>query len=287
MAESAEQYDLVVIGSGFGGTMTALSVARAFKARGAGERILMLERGTWWTTPVGTVQDKEVKTYSFLRSKDQPVQYWSSAESFRGFLDLYTRCFRRKRNEDGLYDLTVFGRRGLIGLRQNDGVTILRASGVGGGSLVYANVTIRPPDAVLDDPRWPLRWTPQQRDEYYDLARDAIGLGVVHARYQRDVAGDPTKASPTPPKPVNTGLSNVATRSARLRPRFLETPDPLSAKRPRRRIDPAGSTAADDSNALWIDRARVFQTHMSKLTDDFGTVDSSINDINPEPGPFD
>src|SRR5829696_4410787 len=287
MATSAQQYDVVVIGSGFGGTMTALSLARAFKARGGDERILMLERGTWWTTPVGTVQDKEVKTADFLRSKGQPVQYWSSAESFRGFLDLYTRCFRRKRNEDGLYDLTAFGRRGLLGVRENDGVTILRASGVGGGSLVYANVTIRPPDTVTEDPRWSLQWSPQERGEYYDLARDAIGLGVLHALYQRDVARDPSKTSATPPKPVNTGLSNIATRSARLSPRWLEKPDPLNVKRPLRRIDPAHSTPADDDNAIWIDRARVFQTRISNLTDDYGIVDSSINDINPEPAPFD
>src|SRR5215208_5947000 len=189
MATSAEQYDVVIIGSGFGGTMTALPLARAFKEK----RILMLERGTWWTSPVATVQDKTVETAEFLRRKHQPVQYWSSAESFRGFLDIYTRCFRRKGNEDGLYDLTVFGRRGLVGLRQNDGVTILRACGVGGGSLVYANITIRPPDAVTEDARWPLTWTLQERDDYYDLAREAIGRGVLLALYQRD----PVKASPT------------------------------------------------------------------------------------------
>jgi len=283
-----EHYDVVVIGSGFGGSMTALGLARALKARGRGERVLMLERGTWWTTPVATVQDKQVKTYGFLRDeKRQPVQLWSSAENFRGFLDLYTRCVRRKHNEDGLYDLTVFGRKGLFGLRRNDGVTILRACGVGGGSLVYANVTIRPPDAVTEDPRWPLTWTARERDEYYELARDAIGKGVIHALYQRDVARDAGKAIPAPPKPVHTGLSNIATFSPRLNPRWLELPDPLNSKRRLRRIDLAHSTAADDHNALWIDRARVFQTRMAKLTDEYGTVDSSINDINAEPGPFD
>jgi choline dehydrogenase-like flavoprotein len=288
MPRTEEHYDVVVIGSGFGGSMTALGLARAFKARGQGERVLMLERGTWWTTPVATVQDKQVKTYGFLRDeKRQPVQLWSSAGNFRGFVDLYTRCVRRRRNEDGLYDLTAFGRKGLFGLRRNDGVTILRACGVGGGSLVYANVTIRPPDAVTEDPRWPLTWTTQERDEYYDLARDAIGKGVIHALYQRDVARDPTTAIPAPPKPVNTGLSNIATFSPRLNPRWLELPDPLNPKRGLRRIDAAHSTAADDDNALWIDRARVFQTRMAKLTGDYGTVDSSINDINAEPGPFD
>lgn len=287
MQVAEQRYDAVVIGSGFGGTMTALSLARAYKARGAGERILMLERGTWWTTPVGTVQDKEVKTHGFLKDKGQPVQFWSSAENFRGFLDLYTRCVRRKGNEDGLYDLTAFGRKGLFGLRDNDGVTILRASGVGGGSLVYANVTIRPPDAVTEDPRWPMSWSAQERDDYYDLARDAIGLGVGYALYQRDVGRDASKASTTPPKPVNTGLSNIATRSARLNPRWVEKLDPLNTRRGLKQIDPAHSTPADDDNALWIDRARVFQTQMRELTDEFGMVDSSINDINPEPGPFD
>src|SRR6266851_8381191 len=77
-------YTVVVIGSGFGGTMTALSIARALESRNKGEKMLMLERGGWWTTPVGTVQDKEVKTWDLLRRKMQPVQYWSSVENLMG-----------------------------------------------------------------------------------------------------------------------------------------------------------------------------------------------------------
>ena len=257
-----------MIGSGFGGTMTALSLARAFKARGDGERILMLERGTWWTTQAATVEDKDVKTFSFLEGKGEPVQPWPAADNFRGFLDIYTRCVRRKGNEDGLYDLTAFGRKGLFGLRHNDGVAILRTSGVGGGSLIYANVTIRPPDAVAEDPRWPMSWSAQERDGYYDLARDAIGLGVGYALYQRD----PAAGGATPPKPVNTGLSNIATYSPRLDPRWRQKPDPLNARRGLKQLDPAHSTPADDDNALWIDRARVFQAQMSGITDEFGLV---------------
>ncbi|MDP8968139.1 MAG: GMC family oxidoreductase [Actinomycetota bacterium] len=248
----------------------------------------MLERGTWWTTPVGTVQDKEVKTYGFLKDKRQPVQLWSSAEHFRGFLDLFTRCLRRKGNEDGLYELTNFGRRGLLGLglRRNDGVTILRASGVGGGSLVYANVTIRPPDEVLEDERWPLSWSAKERADYFELAREAIGKGVGFALYQRDVARDPSKQRPDPPKPVNTGLSNIVTRTARPDPGWIKLDDPLNPRRGLKRIDPAKSTKENDDNASWIARARIFQTEVSKLTDDFGTVDSSINDLPVEPEPY-
>src|SRR5215203_4841706 len=128
LSQSVPHHTVCVIGSGFGGTMTALPLAAEFKRRGKGESVLMLERGTWWTTPVPTVQDKAVKAYDFLRGKDQPVQLWSSAESFRGFVDIFTRCRRYPGNPDGLYDLTNFGRRGLLGLSKNDGVTILRAS---------------------------------------------------------------------------------------------------------------------------------------------------------------
>jgi choline dehydrogenase-like flavoprotein len=286
MSVDGRHFQAVVIGSGFGGTMTALPVAAEFKRRGKGEKLLMLERGTWWTTPVPTVQDKQVKAYDFLTSKDQPVQFWSSAESFRGFIDIFTRCRRYDRNPDGLYDLTNFGKRGLIGLSSNDGVTILRASGVGGGSLVYANVTIQPPDLIFEDARWPMSWDPTARNAYFELARDAIGFGVLFALHQRAVAtGGVGAGDPTPGK-VNTGLSNIITRSARLDPRWSVKVDPNN-KRGVKQIDPSHSTATDNNNALWIDRARVFQTEMSALTKDFGTVDSSINDINPEPGLFD
>src|SRR5215212_1292016 len=120
---AATHYAAVVIGSGFGGSMTAIPLAAAFKDRRKNERILMLERGTWWTTPVSTVQDKEVRTYSFLRDKGQPMQFWSSVGHMRGFVDIFTRCLRKKGNEDGLFDLARLGRRKLFGLfgGENDG----------------------------------------------------------------------------------------------------------------------------------------------------------------------
>jgi choline dehydrogenase-like flavoprotein len=58
MTEGGFDPDVVVIGTGFGGTMTALTLGRELKRRGRGENVLMLERGTWWTTPVETVADK-------------------------------------------------------------------------------------------------------------------------------------------------------------------------------------------------------------------------------------
>lgn len=60
VVNDAPRYAVVVIGSGFGGTLTALTLAREFEKRDRGEKVVMLERGSWWTTPVGTVQDREV-----------------------------------------------------------------------------------------------------------------------------------------------------------------------------------------------------------------------------------
>ncbi|MCA1678872.1 MAG: hypothetical protein LC777_07980, partial [Actinobacteria bacterium] len=205
-----------------------------------------------------------------------PVQLWSSAEHFKGFIDIFTRCVRRKGNEDGLYDLTTFGRRGLFGaLSKNDGVSILRASGVGGGSLVYANVTIQPPDFVLDDPRWP-NWPTAERDGLYETAREAIGTGVLWALHHKDKL-----TTPEPPK-INTGLSRIAARTAGIDPRFAVNGTHHVDLAHSKDLPGGPPEAIDSANGLWLDRARVFQTAMSSTASQFGTVQSSINDFGPE-----
>jgi choline dehydrogenase-like flavoprotein len=40
-----ERFNVVVIGTGFGGSLTALTLARHFQRRGNQEKVLMLERG--------------------------------------------------------------------------------------------------------------------------------------------------------------------------------------------------------------------------------------------------
>jgi hypothetical protein len=93
MAQTDQHYSAVVVGSGFGGTMTALPLAQAFKTRGQGETVLMLERGTWWTTPVGTVQDKEVRAFDFLVGKGSAGAVLVSGGAFSWFLGhLHALC---------------------------------------------------------------------------------------------------------------------------------------------------------------------------------------------------
>jgi len=288
-----ENHDLVIIGSGFGATMTALTIAQEFKSWNDNnkdkppKKILMLERGTWWTTPVGTVQDPKVETYDFLAKKN-PVQFWPSKPGFMGAIDIFTRCFRRGSNKDGLFDISTLGPIGILGLFKgsNDGVTIARACGVGGGSLVYSNITIRPPELIFEDPRWSsLSWDVKERDHYFELARHAIGYGVISALNEKKNNNMPYIGVSLPKGSINAGLSNINTRSARINPHWTIKADPYNSRGIKQITihDPKDPTSfPDKNNNLWIERAKVFQTAVSKLTDEFGTVDSSINDITPE-----
>ncbi len=293
MNETKERATVIVIGSGFGGTMSALSIARSFDAWNKAHpdkpprTVLILERGTWWTTPVGTVQDPEVVTYDFLKKQNQPVQFWPSQNNFGGFIDIITRCFKRSLTRHGLYDVIRPGTTGIWSLLRpaNDGVTVVRASGVGGGSLVYSNITIRPPELIFDDPRWAAaQWTGADRDRFYSLARTAISRGLLFALDRG--------AGITPPQaPVNTGLANIVTRSGGLAPHWVVQPDPLNPRGikqidPDRPVPAAGPSVPpeqqrDPANHQWLPRARVFQTAMKALTTEFGAVDLAINDFDP------
>lgn len=293
---STAHVNVVVIGSGFGGSLTALTLARQFKKRSQNESVLILERGAWWTTPVETIQDNAIKTPAFLEAHKQPYRYWASADHLRGLMDFFLRCVKRPGQDDGVYDITRFG--GDNG-NDSDGVSVVRANGVGGGSLIYANVTIQPPDSAFAS--WPITWDtpsapgavpePQNHNQWYDLARHAIGYGVLSAWDSWEKGQVPFTGPNLPDtKPVNIGLSNIATRSARLDPHWkMDQDDPVVPGRKIKQLDPAHDVAnVDKTNTLWIDRARVFQNSAGQvlkamdLPPDYGTVDSSINDLTPE-----
>jgi choline dehydrogenase-like flavoprotein len=288
---SGAHFDLVVIGSGFGGTLTALSVAYSMEGRLAGKapaaplRILMLERGTWWTTPTETIQDKQVKTRDFLIQKGQATQEWSSLGDYRGMLDLIRRCRYSERRPQGLYDFAPIGKHGLFNIR-NDGVSVLRASGVGGGSLIYSKILIRPPETLFDDPRWPGEWRGSagaaMRSRYYRNALEAVSHGVEALMPGKSLVSTGM-----------TGPSNILTRSAGQPPAALpanlpETLRTVARADPKRpllqiRIQPENNQLKGGEREL-IDRARVFQTAISQLTPFYGAVDLSINDMDSTAG---
>jgi cholesterol oxidase len=63
----------------------------------------------------------------------------------------------------------------MFDLRIMRDVAVLTGAGVGGGSLVYANVQLRAPDAIFDDPAWPAAIDAATLRPYYDRTEDALG----------------------------------------------------------------------------------------------------------------
>jgi cholesterol oxidase len=104
----------------------------------AGLSLCILERGREWVP--GTFPDEA----------DEIVQAW-----------------RSEVNPLGLYDYRLF-----------DEVDVLIGSGLGGTSLINANVVIQPDEDVFDHPRWPEEIREERRqgalDRYFDRVRDML-----------------------------------------------------------------------------------------------------------------
>ena len=109
------QYDVVIVGSGYGGGVSASRLARA------GKSVAVLERG------------REVVTGEF------PSRFPDMRNEMR-----VTGKRMSLGSETGLYDV-----------RLGDDMHVLVGRGLGGGSLVNAGVALRPNQRVFNDPVWP------------------------------------------------------------------------------------------------------------------------------------
>src|SRR5437879_2065456 len=127
-------YDAIIIGTGFGATVVATELAIE---RGR-SRILMLERGVWWFTP-----ERPLPPYITSKPGDkrEPLQYWPRPDHRQGILDLLSVV---KTNIDMVEALRDIRDRPQPLYQYNSfpQIDILTASGVGGGSLIYSNVSI-------------------------------------------------------------------------------------------------------------------------------------------------
>ncbi|WKU08392.1 FAD-dependent oxidoreductase [Micromonospora sp. HUAS LYJ1] len=146
------RYDVLVIGSGFGGSVTALRLAEK------GYTVGVLEAGRRFA-------DDEF-----------PQTSWR----LRRFLWApHLGCY-------GLQRITLLrpAARGAA-----SGVLVLSGAGVGGGSLVYANTLYQPPDAFYTDPQW--RDVTDWRAElapHYDQAGRMLGVTPYPRRTGADRA---------------------------------------------------------------------------------------------------
>lgn len=134
-------FDAIVIGTGFGGTVAAAALHKAGKTN-----VLVLERGTWWITPEklgkppapAQPPKPTIPEFAAAQQPAETVQYWPRPDHKRGIADLLA-AVRTSANKKGLYEYSIFKE-----------AHILTASGVGGGSLLYSNVNLRPKDEVLN-----------------------------------------------------------------------------------------------------------------------------------------
>ena len=109
MGSQKYDFDYIVIGSGFGGSVSVMRLAQK------GYRVAVLEKGKEWKT------------------QDFPKTNWN----LRKYLWLpFFGCY-------GYQMLTMFKH-----------VLIGHATGVGGGSLIYANNLLIPSDKVFEDKAW-------------------------------------------------------------------------------------------------------------------------------------
>ena len=141
----AFDYDVIIIGSGFGATVLALDQNTKNKS------ILILERGVWWLTPELSAENP-MNPFLKTRPTTQPVQYWPRPDHRGGIIDLLS-VVKASGALGGLQDFAngiadfFSGRKRpqpLYRYHTFDEADVLTASGVGGGSLIYSNVTIEP-----------------------------------------------------------------------------------------------------------------------------------------------
>lgn len=127
-------FDAIVIGTGFGGTIAATKLVEK------GKKVLMLERGTWWVSPEVLGKPAAGKPMpQWLKENNQPFQFWPRPDHKTGLTD-FLKSLRGALNNKGLYQYTMF-----------DDVHILTASAVGGGSMIYSNVTLEPVPEILQN----------------------------------------------------------------------------------------------------------------------------------------
>jgi cholesterol oxidase len=159
------RYDVLVVGSGYGGGVAASRLARG------GKCVAVLERGREFLTG----------------------EFPSRFPDLRGELQLTGKRLRMG-SPTGLYDV-----------RFGEDMHVLVGCGLGGGSLINAGVALRPDDRALGDHRWPdevtqdgwlaegyaraIRWlrpspdpTAAERRKYQALDRASVALGKAPVR---------------------------------------------------------------------------------------------------------
>lgn len=138
-------FDVVVVGSGYGGAVVAYRLAKAK------QNVALLERGAETAPKVWT--------------NDEAAGYPNTLSLVNAAMEIET-------------DSGTFGtKRGLFDLRVGDDVSVLVGCGLGGGSLINASVALRAHGKVLSGSGWPqeFRQDPDLLTPFYEKAERCLG----------------------------------------------------------------------------------------------------------------
>jgi cholesterol oxidase len=139
-------YEAIVIGSGFGGSINTCRLSKKWPGK-----VLLLERGKRY--PMG----------SFARSPhDMARNFWNLPQEKR---DMPEKL--QGEESHGLFDIRNF-----------DHMDAVISAGLGGGSLIYANVFLQPPDEVFDH-NWPANAKKDVLQPYYAVAKQVLGARPI------------------------------------------------------------------------------------------------------------
>lgn len=139
-------YEAIIIGSGFGGSINTCRLAKKWPGK-----VMLLERGKRY--PMG----------SFPRSpRDMANNFWNLVPEQRN----------RPKN---IADKETHG---LFDIRNFDHIDAVVGAGLGGGSLIYANVFLQPPDDVFDQ-NWPETSKKDALQPYYAVSKEVLGARPV------------------------------------------------------------------------------------------------------------
>lgn len=128
-----DSFDVIVIGSGFGGAVTACRLAEK------GLKVVVLERGRRW----------EPEDYP---REPGDAWVWDQDEPHR--------------------------QNGWLDLRFLDDMIVVQGAGVGGGSLIYANVVVEPKPELFNQ-GWPSEITYDELKPYYDRVGAMLNIQTI------------------------------------------------------------------------------------------------------------
>lgn len=140
------EHEAIVIGSGFGGAINACRLAKKWPGK-----VMVLERGKRY--PMGSFPRKP---------HDMAQNFWNIVREGRN---------RPKniasKDMHGMFDIRTFNH-----------LDAVVAAGLGGGSLIYANVFLQPPDEVFDQ-NWPVSCKKAVLQPYYQAAKAVLGARPI------------------------------------------------------------------------------------------------------------